>query len=163
MLDADTTDLIVWGLVAFAVSAVVLVVIYPYFAGEDVTQRIQTATTARSKKVAARSAADVTASRKKAVTETLREIDIRKKKHEKASLRTRLQQAGLEMDAKAYWMSSIILGVVIAVAAFFSAPASVAGIAPGLALGAFSKGSSFQKKQRQQWQLHWTLSGERHA
>ena len=134
MLDIDTYDLVLWGLVAFAISAVLLVIVYPYFASEEVTQRIQTATTARTKKVAARTAAEVTANRKKAVTETLKEIDIRKKKNEKASLRTRLQQAGLEMDAKSYWISSIILGVVIAAAAFFSAPASLAGVAPGLAL-----------------------------
>ena len=126
MLDADSYDLIVWGLIAFAVTAVLLVIVYPYFVTEDVTQRIQTATTARSKKVAARSAAEVTATRKKAVTETLKEIDVRKKKNEKASLRTRLQQAGLDMDTKAYWIASAMLGAFTAIVLLFSLPASLA-------------------------------------
>lgn len=134
MLDAETYDLVFWGLIAFAISAILLIVIYPYFVAEEVTQRIQTATTARSKKVAARSAAEVTANRKKAVTETLKEIDQRKKKTEKASLRTRLQQAGLDMDTKTYWTSSMIFGGFLAFMTMFSTPASVAGIAPGLAI-----------------------------
>ncbi len=133
MVDAETYDLMLWGLVALAITAIIFILAYPYIFGENVTERIQTATTTRSKKVAARSAAEVTASRKKAVTETLKEIDIRKKKLEKASLRTRLQQAGLDMDAKAYWMSSVILGCFVAVAVYFSLPASLAALAPGLA------------------------------
>jgi len=134
MLDAATYDIAFWGLIAFAISTVMLIVIYPYVVSEEVTQRIQTATTTRSKKVAARSAAEVTANRKKAVTETLREIDLRKKKNEKTSLRTRLQQAGLEMDTKTYWVGSMVLGGVIAMVVLFSAPASMANISPGLAL-----------------------------
>ena len=133
MLDGETYDLIFWGLVALAATAVVFILAYPYVFGENVSQRIQTATTSRSKKVAARSAAEVTASRKKAVTETLKEIDSRKKKNEKASLRTRLEQAGLEMDAKGFWLSSAILGVIVGVAVYFSLPASIASLALPLA------------------------------
>jgi tight adherence protein B len=134
MLDAETVELLTWGLVALAVSCVVLVVIYPYIMAENATARIQTATTTRSKKVAARSAADITASRKKAVTETLKEIDIRKKKMEKPSLRTRLQQAGLDVEAKAYWTSSVILAAVMAIATYMLLPGSLAGISIPLAL-----------------------------
>jgi tight adherence protein B len=133
MVDAETYDLMLWGLVALAITAILFIIAYPYIFGENVTERIQTATTTRSKKVAARSAAEVTASRKKAVTETLKEIDLRKKKNEKASLRTRLQQAGLDMDAQAYWMSSVILGFIVAVMVYFSLPVSLASLAPGLA------------------------------
>ena len=133
MLDAQTYDLLFWGLIAFAVTAAVLTVIYPLVMVEDVSQRIQVATTARSKKVAARSAADVTANRKKAVTETLKEIDARKKKQEKASLRTRLQQAGLAVDTQTYWISSMILGVIVAIAVYSSVPASMGEIAIPLA------------------------------
>lgn len=133
MLDPQTFDLVFYGLIACAITAAAMVVAYPYLASEDVTQRIQTATTSRSKKVAARNAAEVTANRKKHVADTLRDLDKRKKK-EKASLRTRLQQAGLEMDVKAFWIASIVLGVLVAAGVLMFAPASLAGIAPGLAL-----------------------------
>jgi Flp pilus assembly protein TadB len=103
MLDPEMNDILLWGMVALAITAIALAVLLPMFSGENVKDRIHTATTARSKKVAARSAAEVTASRKKAVNETLREIDFRKKKLEKASLRTRLMQAGLKMDARGFW------------------------------------------------------------
>ena len=133
MLDPETFDLVVWGLVALAISAVLLVILYPFVMAENVSSRIQTATTSRTKKVAARSAADVTANRKKAVSEPLKEIDIRKKKAEKPSLRTRLQQAGLDMDTNAYWTSSAILGAILTIGSFFAMPASLAGISYGLA------------------------------
>lgn len=130
MVDAETYDLLFWGLVAFSISAVLLIIVYPYIVGEDVQQRIQSATTARSKKVAARTAAEVTANRKRAVSESLKDIDARKKKVEKATLRTRLQQAGLDVDVKTYYMASAIAGVVIGMFTLVSLPASLANVAP---------------------------------
>jgi tight adherence protein B len=134
MLDGDNFDLILYGLVALAITAVAMAILYPLMMQENVTDRIQVATTSVSKKVAARSAAEVTANRKKAVTETLKEIDTRKKKLEKASLRTRLQQAGLQADAKAYYIASAICGVVVAIVTYFSLPLSLANIGGGLAV-----------------------------
>ncbi len=133
MLDADSIDLILYGLIALAITAGAMALLYPYLMKENVTDRIQVATTSTSKKVAARSAAEVSANRKKAVTETLKEIDSRKKKSEKVTLRTRLQQAGLQTDAKGYYTASALLGVGLAVAVYFSLPVSLAGIAGALA------------------------------
>jgi tight adherence protein B len=134
MLDFEPADLMIWGLAALAISAAVMALIYPMLSGEKVQDRINTATASRSKKVAARSAAEVTANRKKAVSETLKELETRKKKSEKASLRTRLQQAGLDIDAKAFWISSGVLGVLVGFGVLASVPANLSNVALPLAL-----------------------------
>jgi tight adherence protein B len=130
MLDAAVAEILTWALVALAVSAIIMAVIYPRLVGEkSTTDRIEAVTTSRSKKVSARNAADVTATRKKAVTDTLKDLEFRKKKTtEKASLRARLQQSGLDMDVRGYWMSSAIAGLMIGAIAFLSMPASLSGV-----------------------------------
>jgi tight adherence protein B len=142
MLDAEITELLMWALVALAVSAVAFAVLYPRLMGENTSERIESVTMARSKKVSTRNASDVTASRKKTVADTLKDIDSRKKKSsEKASLRSRLLQAGLEMDEKGYWISSSILGVAMGLGTYLFAPASVAGIVVLLAMIAAGVGT----------------------
>ena len=128
MVSGDTTELLMWGCAALGIAGLVMALVYPMIMRENSAERIQSATASRSKKVATRGAADVTASRKKAVAETLKDIDNRKKKTEKASLRSRLQQAGLDAEPREYWIASAILGVVLASVIYFSLPASLAGI-----------------------------------
>jgi tight adherence protein B len=142
MLDADFSEILIWALVALSVSAVIFAVLYPRLMGENTSERIEAVTASRTKKVATRNAADVTANRKKAVTDTLKDIENRKKKStEKASLRARLMQAGLELDVRGYWISSAISGVVCGVATYVFSPASIAGIAPMLAIIATAAGT----------------------
>jgi len=106
----------------------------PSLEREDVSDRIQTATTSRSKKVAARSAADVTNSRKRAVSETLKDLDARKKKTEKKTLRARLEQAGLDAQPVHFWIFSAVCAVVCAFAVYISLPISVATLALPLSI-----------------------------
>lgn len=108
--------------------------IAPGLAKEDVNDRIQSATASRSKKVAARSAADIANSRKKAVSDTLRDIDDRKKKLEKKSLRMRLEQAGLDAKPVHYWLFAAMCAVGCAFAVYVSLPPSVAVLAMPLSL-----------------------------
>ena len=128
MLSGETTELLMWGCAALGIAGLVIALVYPMMMRENSAERIQNATASRSKKVAGRNAADVTANRKKAVAETLKDIENRKKKTEKASLRSRLQQAGLDADPREYWIASAILGVVLASAIYISLPATMAGI-----------------------------------
>ncbi|MBX9925141.1 MAG: type II secretion system F family protein [Hyphomicrobiaceae bacterium] len=125
-------------LLVIALSALIcgclFVLVSPSLAREDVNDRIQSATTSRTKKVAARSAADVTNSRKKAVAETLKELDNRKKKVEKKSLRARLQQAGLEAQPYHYWCFSVGCAIACAFAVYVSLPAAIATMAIPLSL-----------------------------
>lgn len=133
MVSSETADLLMWALAAVGIAGVLLAVLYPRLSGNTEAERIQSVTASRSKKVAARSAAEVTATRKKAVTETLKEIDHRKKKTtEKASLRTRLQQAGIDAEPREYFIASGVLGAACAIGVYFSLPPTLGP--PGLAL-----------------------------
>ena len=130
MVSQETADILIWALAALGIAAILFAVLYPRLMGDAGAERIQSVTASRSKKVAARSASDVTANRKKAVTESLKEIDLRKKKTtEKASLRTRLSQAGIDADAREYYIASAILGVVTAVGVFMSLPSTMGSMA----------------------------------
>jgi tight adherence protein B len=136
MLDAEMMELLTIACAALAITAVVAVLVYPLLVKDASGQRIKTVTDsgARSKKLAARNAADVTEKRKKTIADSLKELDNRKKKtNEKVSLRARLQQAGLDVDTRTYWIASAVAGVVIAIGTFFMLPSTLAGIAPGLA------------------------------
>jgi len=121
-----------WGMAAVGISALIAAVLYPRLAGDTGAERIQSVTANRSKKVAARSAADVTSSRKKAVSESLKEIELRKKRTtEKASLRARLQQAGLDFEPREYWIAAGCMGALCAGASYINLPATLgpAGLA----------------------------------
>jgi tight adherence protein B len=133
MVDANSAELLTWVLGTLGISGMLLAFAYPLIAGMGASERIQSVTASRSNKVSARSAADVISNRKKAVAETLKEIDSRKKKTEKASLRARLMQAGLEVKVQEYWIGSIILGVVVAFGTWASLPPSLGNIGPMLA------------------------------
>jgi len=126
MVDQETFEILFWALAALGVAGVLFAFVYPMLANDAGADRLKSVTTSGPKKVASRSAADVTMNRKKAVTESLKEIEHRKKKTtERASLRTRLQQAGLDIEAREYWIGSAILGVVTAIAVSFSLPQSL--------------------------------------
>ncbi len=136
MLDPAIVEMLTWTLVALALTAILVAVLYPRLVGEkSANDRIESVTTSRGKKVAARNAADVTATRKKAVTETIKDLELRRKKTtEKATLRARLQQSGVDMDVRGYWMSSAISGLVIGAVTFLAMPSSLANIATLLAV-----------------------------
>jgi len=134
MVSAETADLLVWGLAALGIASVIAALLYPRIVGDTGAERIQSVTANRKLKVAARSAADVTSSRKKAVSDSLKEIELRKKRTtEKASLRARLQQAGLDFEPKEYWMAAVALGVGCAALAYTNLPASLGNASLALA------------------------------
>ncbi len=153
-------------LLVVALSALICGVLYmlvaPSMARENVNDRIQTATTSRNKKVATRNAADITNSRKKAVAETLKELDHRKNKVEKKSLRARLQQAGYDAEPFHYWVFSAVCAVACAFAVYVSLPAAIASMAVPLAIVAGFAGGlglpnwllNYAIKKRQKKFLH---------
>lgn len=119
MLEAISAQALVPLLVAVAIAGVAFVLAYPYISGDAQTQkRIQTVTESRAKKVAVRSAAEVAASRRKVVADSLKEIESRQKAKEKVTLRLRLQRAGLAMSPKAFWIWSAATGTVAALATY---------------------------------------------
>ena len=120
MADGDMMPIVASLLAAIALASIVYALIWPYMSGDvNKEKRVQSVTENRTKKVAARSQAETAASRRKAVQDTLKDIEVREKK-EKVTLRLKLQQAGLDMTAKAFWMMSAGMGVIIAVSIYFS-------------------------------------------
>jgi tight adherence protein B len=113
MDDILDPQLIGIALAALAIAAVVFVLLQPYFDGERARQRMTSATESRSKKVATKVAADNAANRRKAVAETLKDIESRQK-NEKISLAMKLQQAGLQITPQSFWIASVGLGLGLA-------------------------------------------------
>jgi len=140
-------------LAALAFAAVVFVLLWPYLSGErQAAKRIGSVTENRTKSIAARTAADVSASRKKAVADTLKDIEKRKKAKEKVTLKLRLIRAGMDITPGMFWIASAISGVVFTLGCFVAFPtapfaAPVAGFVG--ALGAPRWFVSFKTKRRQ--------------
>jgi tight adherence protein B len=122
----DSPDLMQLGvalLAAVAFAAIAFAIVQPLVSGDrQKEKRLGEVTESRTKKVASRTAAEVAASRRKAVADTLKDIETRQKAKEKVSLRVRLQQAGLEATPKAFWIASGAFGAVLAVAMYLSLP-----------------------------------------
>ena len=124
MLDGENTQLIVLMLGALAFAAVVLTLAWPYLSGEKQTEkRIASVTESRATKVAVRSAADNAANRRKAVADSLKEIDDKRQK-QKVSLRLKMEQAGWHITPKTFWIISGGTAVVLAVVVLISFPMS---------------------------------------
>ncbi len=125
---------------ALAFAAIVFTLLEPYLSGaKKAEKRINSVTENRAKKIAVRSAADIAANRRKAVADTLKDIENRQKAKETLTLRLRLQRAGIDATPKAFWIGRIITGIVTTVLVYFvipSAPiaAPIAGFVGALGL-----------------------------
>jgi tight adherence protein B len=126
MLSPDLASLFGPILAAVALGIVIFVLAYPYLTGEKKAEkRIGNVTKSRTAKAASRAADEVAATRKKAVADTLKDLEQQKAKTKtKLTLRLRLQRAGIDAEPKQFWIASFGLGAVIAIATFFSLPAS---------------------------------------
>jgi tight adherence protein B len=114
---------------ALAVGALAYTLLFPYLSGEKTTERrIATVTDKRGGSKSPRAREDAgsgnnsNSNRKKAVADTLKDLDNKQNKKETVSLNTRLQRAGLDITPSVFWIASGISGVVVGVLFFFSAP-----------------------------------------
>ncbi len=157
MLDASLMPLLAALAIATAFSAVVFTFTYPYFSGDTQKEkRLASVTESRAKKVATRSAAEIAASRKKQVADSLKDIETRQKAKEKATLRVQLMRAGLEQDPKHFWIASAASGVITAAVAALTLPHSAmspmvvaaAAIFGGLGLPRFVLKKLVQRRQK---------------
>ena len=122
----SSDDILLLGLLllaAVSIGVVVYLLVNPYFSGEHRTdKRIQGVTESRSNRVAAKAQADAVQSRRRQVSETLKELEDRQKTREKVSMRLRLQRAGLEISPRAFWIGSLVCGVIVGASIWLSAP-----------------------------------------
>lgn len=122
----DSTDLFLFGFLllgALSIGAIAFLLVNPYLSGERrADQRMQGVTESKAKRLALKSQSESAQNRRRAVTETLKELEERQKSREKVSMRLRLQRAGLDMQPRAYWIASIGCGLLIGLSIFVSAP-----------------------------------------
>jgi tight adherence protein B len=124
---------------ALAVGALAYTLLFPYLSGEKATERrIATITENKRSPGRSRTGDEVTNNRKKAVADTLKDLENKQNKKETVSLRTRFERAGLDITPTVFWVASGISGVVCGVIFFLSAP-SLPPIASACAIfvGAF--------------------------
>lgn len=122
MLDPDMLQLAAAGLAAAAVAAIALVLLSPLLAGQSQEdQRKRSVTETRAVKSATRMAHEATATRRKAVADSLKDIENRQKSSKKRpSLKVRLDRAGLKIAPRVFWMWSAVCGLALGAASFIS-------------------------------------------
>lgn len=126
VLDGASTPVLAALLAALAVVGVVLALVWPMLSGEDPEEkRKRQVTQSRSSRIAARAANEATATRRKAVSETLKDIDNRNKAKKRLTLKLRLQRAGLSMTPAMYWIWSIVFGIILTGTVYFLLPPSI--------------------------------------
>lgn len=131
MSDAGMMPLLTALVAAVAIAAIVYAVMYPYIAADRMKdKRVASVSEQRSKVISSRSAADLAASRKKQVAESLKDIESREKARQRLTLRLRLEQAGLDIEPRTYWMASAACGVVYTLVSMHFLPDSAAALTP---------------------------------
>jgi tight adherence protein B len=121
----DNSDLMLVGLLALAaisVAAIVYVAISSFFGADRVDERIQAATENKGRRIALKQQAETVNSRRRQVADTIKELEDRQKQREKASLRLRLQRAGLDIEPRVFWIGSAVSGVVVGFVVWLAAP-----------------------------------------
>jgi len=118
----DLTQIVFIGMVIVAVGGVALALLFPLLSGGNSQQRLKAIAENRKPGAAqkggafARLAEGQKDSRRKQIQETLKQIEEREKQRKKRmTLRMLIMQAGLEISLNAFWVFSVISGVLFAV------------------------------------------------
>lgn len=115
MFDGDIMVLWVALLVALSASAIVFVFAYPYFSGERQREaRYRDLTANRHRGSGSQSMIEAVTHRRKAVADSLKELEERQKETASVTLRLRLQRAGLKISPRTFWLASALCGVCLA-------------------------------------------------
>ena len=126
MGDLDLVQIGVALFAAVAFAAIVFALIEPYTSGaKKAERRISSVSEGAGKSTAKRSAVEQASARRRAVADTLKDLENKQKASEKVDMRMRLQRAGMDVSLKNFWITSIIVGIVcagIALIAFPTAP-----------------------------------------
>ena len=125
-ISVDSSDLLLIGpllLGAVSIGTIAFILVNPYFSGERrVDQRMQVVTESKSKRLALKNQSETAQNRRRAVTETLKELEDRQKSLEKVTMRLRLQRAGLDMSPRSFWVLSAGCGLLLGLSIIVSAP-----------------------------------------
>ena len=135
-------ELLVMLLAGLAVASVVYTLIAPYLSGEKQAEKrmqsVAESSRTRGVRKAGGAVPDQAAARRKAVAETLKELEDKQKAKEKVPLRLRLQRAGLDVSVRDYWIGSAATGAALGLILFVGMPTvPPIGIAAVAFIGAF--------------------------
>ena len=148
-MDADL--IAISALSAVAIGAVFYALVYPYLSGEVKAEKRVQALGKDIKQVrAGERVSELNSSRKKSVADSLKELDSRESDKRKLTLKDHLEQAGLSMDLKTFYMVSLGSGTLLAIVLFVLSDNPlmlIAGIVIG-GLGLPRWFLSFRKKKR---------------
>ncbi len=115
MDNPETIEMIVMALIVIGAAVAVYALVTALLGGEEaVEKRIVGVTESRTGKTARMQQAEQVSARRKAVAETLKDIDDKQKARAKVPMRLRLERAGLDISVKAFWIGSAVLGVACA-------------------------------------------------
>lgn len=140
-------------MVALAVGGIVFAIIAPMLAGSASSNRIKAVAGPKREGNSLRSRMqdDPKDSRRKQIQDSLNQINEKENKKKRKSLRVKIQQAGLELSTRSFYLMSVALGTVLAVVALvFGAPLIVVGLcafAGTLGLPRWILGSLIKRRQ----------------
>jgi tight adherence protein B len=129
---AETADLVFVLMVAIAVGGLAIAILFPFLRGSATERRIDQISSGRkevkSNSFRSRFQEDQKDARRRQIADTLKQIeDQERQRKKKITLRTLIQQAGLDMSTRTFWVISIVCGaVLLVVPLFIGAPLLVA-------------------------------------
>lgn len=110
---------------AVAVGALAFALIHPYISSDRQKDERYRGVAEPKTRQSGISALEQAATRRKSITETLKDMEVRQKAHEKVTLRLRLQRAGLNITPRVYWLASALCGVTLAFLVTMLLPSSL--------------------------------------
>ena len=145
----DLHQLVMPFLIALSVGCVLYVVVYPLISGEAKAEKRKAALQARSSVSGPGGRVNDAAKRRKAVADSLKELDHRAA-NKKLSFEARMAQAGLTWTKTKFWTVSAVLGAVAAMASLYvsGAPIMVGAFAVIGGLGMPRWFIGFRRKRR---------------
>ena len=122
-MDSETLRLVTIALVTVGVIATVYTLTSSILPDDgDADKRLSVVTENKVRKSARLTQADQASTRRKAVSDTLKDLEDKQKANERISLRVRLERAGLDVTVQSFWVASVVTGVVLALMTWIMAP-----------------------------------------
>lgn len=136
MLESELIQYGVFGVLALSIGVIAYVLIYPLVSGErNADKRIRTVSQRGTTRKVRGKNAD-TQNRRRQVQDTLKELeDNQKKKKRRITTRVLLEQAGLTMSVRAFYITSAIVGLLAGVTVYLSGTPMIVVPAAMFAMG----------------------------
>ncbi len=123
-------------MVSLAVGGLAIAILFPFFSNNNSANRVKAISTGKKTEsfgssIRSRLSEDTKDTRRRQIQDSLKQVGKQEKelKKRRASLRVSLEQAGLEISVKAYWISAFILGFGLAAVSFFIYPSMLLVVA----------------------------------